>query len=436
MRGLIISSKNPEHSADLGKDLIRLLKSVGCEIDYLTMYGRKNDNPNIITIFEETLSFKERTKQWVRSLYKYTFIRNVKNIIKKIQGKSFIHNEEKIQIRYPDEKLPGINPALITKKINKVYDFVITLFWEPMINTTSLKAIYDKLRCPILLYALDMAPMTGGCYYFSNCEGYRNKCLNCLIYNKDNYQSHNNFMIKKDNYDGMNIWWLGNTYMNKYVKETGLFTPEKILNVSLYLNENEFIPGDREKIRRKLRIKKDQFIILVASSNAVRKGVEDACKVILELRRKIWEEKNKDLLIVTIGDDYVEKTLRFERVKVKNFGIVNKTQLIKLYNIADVFLCCSKDDAGPSMVNQSILCGTPVVTYDSGTAIDVVENGKSGYKSPKGDLPQLVQNLKKIYDLSAADYQKLRNETRSIALQMNSLEAGRQRFQNILDRLK
>jgi glycosyltransferase involved in cell wall biosynthesis len=48
------------------------------------------------------------------------------------------------------------------------------------------------------------------------------------------------------------------------------------------------------------------------------------------------------------------------------------------------------------MINQSIMCGTPVVAFEMGAALDFVGNGKTGFRATLGDCNELAAGLKEI----------------------------------------
>ena len=98
-------------------------------------------------------------------------------------------------------------------------------------------------------------------------------------------------------------------------------------------------------------------------------------------------------------------------------------QLIKAYNIADVFISSSTDDAGPSMVNQSMACGTPVISFHIGTALDVMFQGVSGFSAENKSQTGFSNCLEKMYMLPSEEKLKMRKATREVALKFNSMKA-------------
>jgi glycosyltransferase involved in cell wall biosynthesis len=72
------------------------------------------------------------------------------------------------------------------------------------------------------------------------------------------------------------------------------------------------------------------------------------------------------------------------------------------------------------MVNQSMMCGTPVVTFSIGTALEVTREGENGFMAENFDDSDFVDKIFKISRLTADDFTKIRKTTRNSALEMNS----------------
>lgn len=433
---LLISSKPPSHSAGLGQQIINALRNSGHNVDFLTRYKYPHMGEN--EEYVEKLSIQSRVKAQIK---KFAINFNIYNCLKKIRttinsvlGKSdskYTSNNGLLFV-YNNESCPDIPNSYLLSKIKRKYDAVITLFWQDMLNSTSLKAIYDEYKCPILIYSPDMAPMTGGCYYFGTCINFQNECGKCPALNsgEKSDQSNKNFLLKKNNYESINCVFLGNSWMNQYAQKSKLFSNVK--KAEIIIDENIFKPVNKLEIRKKLSFPIDSFIILIRSSSDPRKGNSDILKAINLFLNSISEINRKEVIVLTIGDNYF-KTISFKfPCEIMNLGQVDKNKLIECYQVADVFVNASYDDAGPSMINQSIMCGTPVVCYENGTALDVIENKISGYKTTTGDVEGLKDGLFYIYDLSEKDKNLLSKTTRNMALIHNSSKAFSQNITNII----
>lgn len=419
---LIISSRDPSHSAGLGKDMMDALTEEGIEVDFLTRYKNKN-NKRIIGLIKLPLAIK----------YDCIFFRAIRKICRCLHPpKSPYIINNGIEIKYIDEKNPIVPNKVILSAIHKKYDLVITLFWQDMINSTTLKAIYDNQKCPILIYSPDMSPMTGGCFYFGKCRNFTHGCGACPGLNSRDIhdQSSINYNTKRTNYLLSNIAFLGNTWMLNYFKASSLKDSCKQYKVGLVLDENQFLykSAERNAIRKKHNIK-DEFVILLRSASHIRKGNDDIFNSIKSLIKEY--EGQRLIKIFTVGDSYFSKLATNQNINVINFGSVSKHKLIELYNAADVFVSASIDDAGPSMINQSLMCGTPVVSYNTGVAIDIIIDNQSGIKVEKGNIQQLSYAIKNILKMPLKDYLLLRENSRRIGYENSSKACFSQRIISI-----
>lgn len=126
--------------------------------------------------------------------------------------------------------------------------------------------------------------------------------------------------------------------------------------------------------------------------------------------------------VVTIGDGYFEEIAKGRLDGVRNIGFVDTAGLVDCYRRADLFLSLSLADAGPSMINQAMLCGCPVVAFDNGAAMDLVENGITGYKSPQGDVQEISAKLYAMFISDDAN-EEIRRNCRAAAMKVNSIGA-------------
>lgn len=436
-RILLVSSMPPAHSAGYGWDVIKALESAGHKVDFLTAYSfphmRKND------IVLKKRKGRERLIYIVGRLLSNKRMRRLKNMMLRLYYKTLAPTCEKpngILIVNPDESKPDVSNELLIGKIVNDYDAVIILFWQGMINSTSLVALYEKLNCPIIVDSPDMAPMTGGCQYFNTCRRFEHLCGCCpgLRSNDPNDKTHDNFLIKKQNYGFIKLIFRCNTWMKQFAEKSGLFIKNRIESISFILNEGEFAPTlKRGKVRKKLGLpcSKEDIVILVRSAKDYRKGSDYAVESLSAIV-DIHPDLRQRLTVLTIGEDYVERMLADKRIRCVHLGLVGKSDLIKCYQAADYFMNCSVDDAGPSMVNQSILCGTPVICFDNGTACDVIHDGVSGFKCRTGDIGGLTRILQKAISVSPEDYAVLRQTTREMGLKYNSYRAYIDGFEQVM----
>lgn len=423
---LIISSKHPEYSASLGFDIMSSLESFGFCVDYLTKYSYDGNLKNVFAV--EKMSKAQEFKKILSRVLGKRVVNYMITLLKTSGIIKYRNRVNDILFIYPNESKTFISSKKILRmhSLNK-YDCIFTIFWQDMINTTLLKEIYDELKIPIIIYAVDMAPMTGGCYYFGTCERFQQECGKCPGLNSDNSndKSHENYLIKKKNYSNIKCALIGNSWMLKYAKASHLFDNSILKHCNIVVNDSLFVPINMMQARASLGIPDNNaFVILYRSSNLIRKGGLYFIKAI----EKLYSNNVKrNILLLTIGDNYIKDNISKD-INHIHLGFVDEATLRLSYQSANVFVNTSLDDAGPSMINQSILCGTPVVCFNNGVALDVVLNGYSGFKYETKDYFGLSEGIYNILSMSEEQYKELREQTRKIALSFNSYESFANNF--------
>ena len=87
------------------------------------------------------------------------------------------------------------------------------------------------------------------------------------------------------------------------------------------------------------------------------------------------------------------------------------------------------------MVNQSMMCGTPVVTFSIGTALDVIKEGVNGYMASNFDDDEFAYGLYRIFKKPDDDYLCMRIQTRETAIEMNSKAACAKQVVSVYENL-
>lgn len=332
-------------------------------------------------------------------------------------------------LKIENEKKPGFDYTLINKSIGgEKYDLVFTLYLEEYISSFSLMQIYKQLQCPIFVMAIDMYPMTGGCYYFQECKNYQNECLDCPAKRwKGKIMPHENYEVKKEIYSTIDCTFLCNTYMRNIFFQSGLFKKNQVEYFPCIINEDVFSPYDQEQVRKNLGLPLNKFIMFAGSANIKlkRKGFSQLKQSLTIIRQNCGDD---NVLLVLAGSQSKEQKDLFD-VNCEAVGFLSSEKLSMMYAASDVYLSPSLDDAGPSMVNQSLMCGTPVVAFNIGVALDVVKDKGTGYVAELGNVEDFANGVISLYNTK--DRSRIRERCRALALSLFSRKAVAERIEEI-----
>lgn len=264
------------------------------------------------------------------------------------------------------------------------------------INVNILFAYLSLSDVHIIWTFHDCWAFTGHCTHFDfvGCEKWKVQCHSCE--QKNEYpssllfdRSKKNFILKKRIFNSVkNLTivsvsnWLEekvkDSFLNKYptsvIKngiDLGLFYPK---------NSKSAI-NDRYNLN-------NRFIILgVAGSWEKRKGLEEFLILDEYLNRS-------EFVIVLVG----LSNNQLKKIPGSIIGIQrtdNVSQLADLYSAADVFVNPTFEDSYPTTNLESISCGTPVITYETGGSVESV-NERTGIIVTKGNTRGLLDAIKEI----------------------------------------
>ena len=437
---LIVSAYPPSRSAGLAQDMMTGLEKEGHNVDFFTMYAFKGQKENQYCIYPEPVTDKlKRIKQMFPFLQKFKKV--VKVFFKTPEDKMTSVENHGYRIPHYNEAEPPVDDETLRRFLpDKKYDFIMTYVTERMITTPSFVTIYEKYKAPLLIVCMDMLHFTGGCYFFGDCRRFMQGCGKCLVLDSDdeNDQTHKNYLIKASVYPKIEYALLCNTYMKQFGDKCGLFPPDKIFTFGTLIDEEIFKPGDSEECRKYFGISNcKKFVILARYVPGMdrAKGYGHMIDIINILYDMLSVEERKDCLLVLIGseDDGISKKMKLDTVCL---GYMNLQDLVKSYNASSVFISTSIDDAGPSMVNQSMMCGTPVVTFSIGTALDVTREGINGYSANNFDDEDFANKILEIYRMENNDYLQMRKATRESAIEMTSKSVIAKRVIDIYEATK
>ncbi|MHC4570579.1 MAG: glycosyltransferase [Planctomycetota bacterium] len=324
------------------------------------------------------------------------------------------------------------------KRVSDVYgkvpfkpDIIVAHWISNFVSTENLYQLSSYAGVPVVWYLMDMAPFTGGCHYAWECTGFMNQCGKCpALYSDEKYDlSYRNWKKKYDVIQKMNITIVSATgWLTKQAKKTTVFNGKRIKQIMLGVDAEIFKSMPRDVARTRLNLPLKQKIVLFGAQSLKlkRKGMFHLIEALKSLEKQLGTDKNK-ILIVTAGDISGIRAFLINNFHHKHLGfLTNDRILATAYQAADVFVCPSIEDSGPMMINESIMCGTPVVCFEMGVAPDLVHTEKTGYCAQLKNSEDLAKGIKYVLDLSLDKASNISKQCSSLGLQFchHKVQAG------------
>ena len=329
---------------------------------------------------------------------------------------------------YRKETNPPIPVKHVINSIRKSYDVVFVVFWQGMLSFQTIEAIYDKFDSQFYFWCVDYSPMSGGCHFIGDCQKYVTGCGACpAIYSKNEKDfTHFNVEYRKQVYEKVKPIVMGNTYMMRFYDRSYLLKDyDRKMRCLPLVDNNMYSPRNKIFVRQKYKIPENKkFLIFFGSQslNDERKGIRYLLKALSILYDRLNNEERNNILLILAGRNIesIKDKLCFD---YNYLGYVNPIDLPDIYSMSDVFLSPSVNDAGPTMVNQSMACGTPVVAFDMGTAIDVIKGYNTGYCAELRNAEDFAYGIEQIFKMFPEEYQAMCNDCRQLSLSLTSEKA-------------
>ena len=404
---LYISSASPLEGPGVGAFRhVNMLRDEGLEVDFLTL-NPVDGHPDVLYV--------NHNRGWMDRLRS---VINVKFSKKAESGYFFF---------YRKENFPPVSTKKVLNQIRKPYDWVIIWFWQGMLSFETVEAIYDKLHCVIFFLCADYSPMSGGCHFTGDCDRFSKGCGECTAFHSKNPYDFSwwNVQYRKRVYDKVRPVVIGNSYMKKFFFDRSyLLKSVATIAERPFVDTNFFHPLDVPTLRKKYKIVNEIEFIIAYGAQGVddpRKGYAYLIEALNLFYKRLSPRERSKVLLLVIGKngDRIKKMIPFNLLSL---GYIPFEKLSEFYSLADVFVCPSVNDAGPSMVGQSIACGTPVVGFEMGALLDWVKDKGTGYCSALRDSNSLADNIQRIYGMSESERTSLSNHCRKVALSYNLKE--------------
>ncbi|MBR5500051.1 MAG: glycosyltransferase [Clostridia bacterium] len=239
----------------------------------------------------------------------------------------------------------------------------------------------------------DCWAFTGYCTYFSmcGCEQWKEGCQNCPQKKKYSWFFDRSNMLwqkKKTLFSDLNLTIVTpSKWLAKLVKASFLGNyPVVVIHNGIDLSI--FCPTDSD-FRKKYSCE-DKFLILGVSFEwEERKGID----VFIELAKRL-ESKYQ---IVLVGTNHtVDKQLPENIISIHRTN--NQRELAEIYSAADLFVNPTREENFPTVNIESLACGTPVLTFDTGGSSEIIDE-HSGAVVDENNVDSIEQKIRMIYSL-------------------------------------
>ena len=255
-------------------------------------------------------------------------------------------------------------------------------------------------------------------------------------------------MYSEESSDGTSREWQRRMFyysqMNLTVISGSEWHYNQLLQSSLFANtpkEKIFLPIDNKIFKHTNKADARKFLGLPNKKKIVffgaaywqdkRKGIKELVEAFNILHKQLDDESQNEIHLVIAGrlEPEMENLFQFTSTIL---GPIDFIKLSIVFNASDFFVCSSIEDSGPMMINQSIMCGTPVVAFEMGIAIDLVIPNKTGYRAKLGNSEDLARGMQTLLACSEAEQTEMTHECLKLSDKLLHPDIFKEKIGNIL----
>lgn len=259
------------------------------------------------------------------------------------------------------------------------------------INIKLLFEFLKEFKKPVVWTLHDCWAFTGHCSYYDSCqcEKWKTQCSKCP--KKKEYpasilsdRSKKNYKLKNELFNGVESLtivtpskWLKEQVEQSFIKDCNV----KVINNGIDLSM--FNPSESD-FRKNNGLEGKKIILGVANIWTERKGMND----FIEVSKRL----DNNYKIVLVGNLYGQ-TVPEDIIHIKSTN--DQKELAQIYTAADVFVNPTYEDNFPTTNIESLACGTPVITYNTGGSPESL-NEFCGRVVERGDVDGLALAIKEF----------------------------------------
>lgn len=286
-----------------------------------------------------------------------------------------------------------IETYILLKKLDEFKPDIIQLhnLHESYINLSMLFNYINKNNIKIFWTLHDCWAFTGHCAHFDyiGCDKWKTKCEHCQLkkaYPKSYFAdtSEISYKFKKKLFTSVKNMtiitpskWLAElteqSFLNKY--------PIKVIYNGIDLRI--FKPSESDFVK-KYSLKGKKIVLSLASVWTKNKGIAD----VLELSNRLKDDY-KFVVVGSLSDTSLpENIIYIPRTE-------SQTELAEIYTAADIFINPTYEDNFPTVNIESLACGTPVITYNTGGSPEALDD-TCGAVVERGNIDEMEKEIKRV----------------------------------------
>jgi len=287
---------------------------------------------------------------------------------------------------------------------------------------------------PMVFTLHDMWPMTGHCCNSLDCERWATGCGECPYLDTHPAVQRDNtaqeWRFKESVYERARPTFVAVSRWLAQKADRGLMAPHRMEYIANGMDLDSYQPIDKQVCREAMGIGDVRYaIIFVALSlHDENKGGPVVAKTLASLP----DEIKRDTCLILFGDNGKELSDALG-MRTLDLGYVrNDRHKAIAYSAADLCFFPTRFDNLPLVLQESLSCGTPMLSSRVGGVPEVVREGVTGHLAQAGDSDEFLRLLQKML-LDEEGRRRMGAECRSLAERDYGLDQSLDRHIELYD---
>lgn len=289
---------------------------------------------------------------------------------------------------------------------------------------------------PAVFTLHDMWSFTGHCAYSYDCSKWRTGCGHCPY--PDTYPAIQRdttrleWHLKQWVYRRSQLTIVTPSHWLTAQAQASILSRFPIHHIPYGIDTTAYQPLDPGLCKAVLGIPPHKKVLLFGAANLrdSRKGNDLLFKALQQLPPSLVA----DILLLTFGRG--GENLANVGMPTLSLGYISSDRLKAIvFSAADLFLFPSRADNLPLILQESMACGTPMVSFKVGGIPDLVRHGVTGYLARSEDIQDFTQGVIELLE-DQAKREQMAAQCRAIALTEYPIELQARRYLELYETLK
>ncbi len=285
---------------------------------------------------------------------------------------------------------------------------------------------------PAVFTLHDAWSFTGHCGVSFDCEKWKTGCGNCPY--PKNYPpiQHDNtkleWKLKKRAYSKSRITFVTPSKWLTSLAKQSMIGEYDIHTIPYGLDTNTFEPLEPEHCRKVLGVPPGKKVLLFGAMGLTERG--KGGDLLVKALNKMPESMKKSIVLLTLGqaDEAFKNNIDIQTI---NLGYVSGDRMKAIaLSAADIFIFPTRSDNHPCIVQESLACGTPIVSFNVTGVPELVREGITGYLAEGENADSFLARILQLLEENSVR-ETMKKNCREIALNEYRLDIQAQRYSEL-----